>query len=44
MSQMPEFQKVSLDGPEPVLFTGEMVSNRSLLQDHRLAMLLGMAS
>lgn len=30
MSQMPEFQRVSVDGPEPVLFTGEIVSNVSL--------------
>lgn len=25
MSQLPEFTKVSVDGPEPILFTGEMV-------------------
>lgn len=33
MSQMPEFQRVSVDGPEPVLFTGEMVF-RDMFKDY----------
>lgn len=33
MSQMPEFQRVSVDGPEPVLFTGEIVF-RDLFKDY----------
>lgn len=33
MSHIPEFQRVSVDGPEPVLFTGEMVF-RDMFKDY----------
>ncbi|CAD6578015.1 MAG: hypothetical protein ASARMPRED_008493 [Alectoria sarmentosa] len=33
MSQLPNFQRVSVDGPEPVLFTGEMIF-RDMFKDY----------